>query len=91
MSSDTDSNRFVRVALVEARGAPVATLPTPLRWRRAWLSSPAMSIALLAVLVLLLPLAWRFFQWAVLNAHWLGNSSQACTDDQGARFYLGAF
>lgn len=43
-----------------------------------------MSVVLLALLVLVLPLLWGFFQWALWNAHWAGTSSQACQDSDGA-------
>ena len=27
---------------------------------------------------------WRFFQWAIVHAHWRGNTSDACPGDAGA-------
>ncbi|WP_213959143.1 amino acid ABC transporter permease [Variovorax sp. dw_954] len=77
-------DRFARSSLVDARPAPVVTVPAVTRWRRAWFSSPQMTLLLLLLAVLFIPLAWRFIEWAVLNAHWLGSSSQACPDNQGA-------
>lgn len=80
----TPMERFVRPTLIEARSAPGTSTSALARWRRAWFSSYAMGTILLLVLAGFVPLGWRFLQWAVLNAHWLGSSSQACPDGQGA-------
>ncbi|MEO7243183.1 MAG: amino acid ABC transporter permease [Variovorax sp.] len=76
--------RFIRPTLIEAQRAPVLAIPAITRWRRAWFSSPTMSLLLLASAAICIPLGWRFLQWALVNAHWLGSSSAACPDDQGA-------
>ncbi len=76
--------RFLQPALIEARRAPVATVSAITRWRRAWFSSPAMSVLLLLSAAIVIPLGWRFLRWALVDAHWLGDSSAACPGDQGA-------
>ncbi len=80
----TPMARFMPTTLIEARIAPVPGTSAFTRWRHAWFSSRAMGVLLLLVLAGILPLGWRFFQWAVLDAHWIGTSSQACTDTRGA-------
>lgn len=78
------TSHFVRQTLIDARIAPVAAIAAPIRWRRAWLPTPAMGVLSLLLLVLFTVLGWRFFQWAVVHAHWRGNSSAACPGDAGA-------
>ena len=43
-----------------------------------------MAVLSLLLLTLFIVLGWRFFQWAVLQAHWLGHSSEACPGGAGA-------
>ena len=38
----------------------------------------------LALLVLFAVAGWRFVHWAVVGAHWLGDSSEACPGETGA-------
>jgi general L-amino acid transport system permease protein len=76
--------RFVRDALIAARGTPIDTTALPLRWIRAAFPTPArgaLSLSLAAVLILL---GWRFAEWALLRAQWLGASSEACANAGGA-------
>lgn len=75
---------FVRQALVDPRIAPVQAIAVPARLRRTWFPTPAMSVLSLALLALFAVVGWRFFQWAVVHAHWLGDSSEACPGDDGA-------
>ncbi|MBU1360676.1 MAG: amino acid ABC transporter permease [Gammaproteobacteria bacterium] len=76
--------RFIRTSLVDARTAPRVVLPATTRWRRTWFSSPAAGVLLIVAAVVVLPLGWRFVQWAIVDAHWLGESSAACPDSRGA-------
>jgi general L-amino acid transport system permease protein len=46
--------------------------------------SPAIGALSLALVALLAIAAWRFFRWAIANAHWLGSSGEACSGDAGA-------
>ena len=67
-----EMNRFVREALVAPRAAPPAAIPALTRWQRTWFPGPVMgaiSLLLLAVFVLA---GWRFFDWAIVHAHWTG-------------------
>jgi His/Glu/Gln/Arg/opine family amino acid ABC transporter permease subunit len=75
------STHFVREGLIDARIAPPAP---PLGWRRALFPTPAIGVVSLALLSLFLVFGWRFLQWAVVNAHWLGESSEACPGEAGA-------
>ena len=79
-----EMNRFVREALVAPRAAPPAAIPALTRWQRTWFPGPVMgaiSLLLLAVFVLA---GWRFFDWAIVHAHWTGPSSESCPDSRGA-------
>ena len=78
------TTHFVRQTPIDPRGAPVATIAAPIRWRQAWFPTPAMSVLSLLLLALLIVFGGRFFQWAIVRAHWLGNSSDACPGDAGA-------
>ena len=78
------TTHFVRQALIDSRIAPVAATAAPVRWRRALFPTPATSVLSLLLLALFIVFGWRFFQWAVVHAHWLGNSSEACPGDEGA-------
>jgi general L-amino acid transport system permease protein len=74
----------VRDIVIEARRAPVSTLPWRTRWQQLWLPSPAMSLLSVALLVAAAWLGWRFLQWGIVQAHWTGSSSAACPSDGGA-------
>jgi len=76
--------RFVRPTPIEPRRAPVAATPLATRLTRALFPTPAMSALSLALVVFLAFAAWRFLQWALVHAHWLGHSSEACPTDMGA-------
>jgi general L-amino acid transport system permease protein len=75
---------FVRQALVDPRIAPVKAIAVPARLLRAWFPTPAMGVMSLALLALVAAAGWRFFQWAIVHAHWLGVSSESCLGDDGA-------
>jgi general L-amino acid transport system permease protein len=70
-------------AMIAARAAPAAPALWP-RIRRVWFPGMAMSALSLLLLVVLGWLAWRFAQWAFVDAHWRGSSSNACPADGGA-------
>jgi general L-amino acid transport system permease protein len=72
---------FVREGLIDARIAPAAV---SLGWRRALFPTPAIGVLSLALLALFVIFGWRFLQWAVVYAHWLGESSEACPGEAGA-------
>ena len=78
------TTHFVREALIDPRIAPVAAIGAPVRWRRALFPTPAMGVLSLALLVLFALAAWRLLQWAIVEAHWLGDSSEACPGETGA-------
>ncbi|HEX6793044.1 MAG TPA: amino acid ABC transporter permease [Casimicrobiaceae bacterium] len=78
------TTHFVRDAPIDARVAPIAAIAWPLRWHRAWFASPAMSALSLVLLALFAFACVRFFDWAVVRAHWLGPSSAACPGSDGA-------
>ncbi len=75
---------FVRPTPIEPRLAPIVRTPVAARCRRALFPTPAMSAFSLALVALFALVAWRFLQWAVVNAHWLGSSSEACPTSAGA-------
>ena len=75
---------FVRRTLIDPRTAPVTAIGARERWQRALFPTPAMGVVSLLLLVLFIVFGWRFFTWAILNAHWLGSSSEACPGDAGA-------
>ena len=78
------TTHFVRQTLIDPRIAPVAAITAPLRWRRTWFPTPTMGALSLLLLALFIVFGWRFFQWGVVHAHWLGSSSEACPGDAGA-------
>lgn len=83
--------RFVRQRLIEPRVVPVVAIPALTRWRRAWFPTPAMSLLSLLLLAAFGAAGWRFFQWALVNAHFLGNNSDACPGNAGACWaFIGA-
>jgi general L-amino acid transport system permease protein len=43
-----------------------------------------MGLVSLLLLVAAAAVGWRFFQWAIVHAHWVGGSSEACVGDDGA-------
>jgi general L-amino acid transport system permease protein len=75
---------FVRQALIDARAAPVIETPTLVRWRRSWFATPALGLLSLLLLLAFVVSGWRFLQWAIVHAHWVGSSSAACPTDGGA-------
>lgn len=79
-----DTSRYVRGALIAARPLPAATTTALMRWRRIWFPGPAMGLISLLLLLGVILMAWRFLDWAVVNAHWTGTSSDACPDSRGA-------
>lgn len=76
--------RFVRQTPIEPRSAPVDATAALVRWRRIWFASPAMGTLSLLLTAAFIVSAWRFFQWAIVHAHWRGSSSDACPGDAGA-------
>jgi general L-amino acid transport system permease protein len=75
---------FVRHALIDPRPAPAQVLPARLRWQRTWFPTPLSGALSLVLLAALLYLGTRFLLWAVVRAHWLGSSSEACPGEDGA-------
>ena len=75
---------YVRTLPLEARPAPVSALAARARWKRLWFPTPALGALSLLLAAGLLLVGWRFLQWALLNAQWVGASSEACSDPQGA-------
>jgi general L-amino acid transport system permease protein len=75
---------FVRQGLVDPRIAPVKAFAAPTRLRRAWFPTPVMGVLSLALLALFAIVGWRFFDWAFVRAHWVGESSEACSGGDGA-------
>ncbi len=73
-------NHFVRETLIGPRVLPVAATPLVDRWRRAWFPTWSMGVLSLAMLSALIVFGWRLVQWAIVDAHWLGSSSDACPD-----------
>jgi general L-amino acid transport system permease protein len=78
------TTHFVRWSPIEPREAPAAAAAPFVRWQRALFPTPATSVLSLALLLLFALAGWRFLQWAVLHAQWLGQSSDACQDAGGA-------
>jgi general L-amino acid transport system permease protein len=78
------TTHFVRPTLIDPRSAPIAPIAAPVRWRRTLFPTPAMGVLSLLLLALFAVAGWRFLQWAVVQAHWLGNSSEACPGEAGA-------
>lgn len=76
--------QFVRATLIDARACPGDGRPLFARWRRAWFPTLAMGLLSIALLVAFVLAGWRFFDWALLHAHWRGSSSDACPGDGGA-------
>jgi general L-amino acid transport system permease protein len=76
--------RFVRPNLIDPRAPPAAGTSLARRWREAWLAGPATSVVSLLLAVAFVVAGWNLFQWAILNAHWSGSSSEACLDSAGA-------
>jgi general L-amino acid transport system permease protein len=75
---------FVRERPVDARGAPSAAASFVVRSQQALFPTPAMAVVSLALLAALAAAGWRFIAWAIVRAHWLGQSSEACTSEAGA-------
>ncbi|HLX28761.1 MAG TPA: amino acid ABC transporter permease [Casimicrobiaceae bacterium] len=55
-----------------------------MRWSRGPFASSSIGALLLAVTAVCAVFAWRFLQWAIVDAHWQGASSEACTNGSGA-------
>ncbi|MDB5857908.1 MAG: amino acid transporter permease [Ramlibacter sp.] len=70
--------------------APIAPRPAPAgqslrsRWKRTWFPTPELGVLSALLLAALVYFGWRFVQWALLRAHWIGSSSEACPGDDGA-------
>jgi general L-amino acid transport system permease protein len=75
---------FVRQQLIEPRPVPVLAAPALARWRALWFSTPAMGLLSSLLLAAFVAAGWRFFQWAIVHAHWSGSNSDACPGDGGA-------
>lgn len=78
------TTHFVRNTLIEAQRPPVSHTGSFARWRRTWFPTPALGALSIGVLVALALPAWRLFDWAFVQAHWVGGSSEACPGDAGA-------
>lgn len=76
--------QFVRRILIEPRAVPAVSAAALERWRRAWFPAPGMGLLSLLLLGAFAVFGWRFFQWAIVHAHWRGSSSAACPGDTGA-------
>ncbi|HEY1326662.1 MAG TPA: ABC transporter permease subunit [Casimicrobiaceae bacterium] len=74
----------VRDRMIEPRCAPVVGLPLHARWQRLLFPTPPMSLLSMLLVAAIAWLAWRFVQWAILDAHWSGSTSDACPPDGGA-------
>jgi general L-amino acid transport system permease protein len=77
-------SRYVRRQLIAPRRVPAIATPALVRWRELWFPTPAMAVLSLLLLAVLVVSGWRFLQWALLNAQWLGASSEACPRSDGA-------
>jgi general L-amino acid transport system permease protein len=76
--------RFVRQTLIAAQPAPAVAAPALVRWRQMWFPTWATGLLSLLLLALFVLAGWRFFQWAVVHAHWSGSDSDACPGSSGA-------
>jgi general L-amino acid transport system permease protein len=76
--------RYVRQALVSARRPPAVSTSVLARWRGAWFPTPATGVLASLLLVTFAIGGWRFFEWAIVHAHWRGEASDACPGDAGA-------
>lgn len=84
-------SRFVRQTLIAPRLVPAATTAALIRWRRAWLPTPALGLLSLLLLLAFIWFGWHLFQWAIVQAHWRGSSSDACPGNTGACWaFIGA-
>ena len=52
--------------------------------RRLLAPTPATAIVSLLLLGLIATAGWRLVEWAIVDAHWIGTSSQACRGEEGA-------
>lgn len=75
------TTHFLRAAPIDPRPAPAAAR---IEWRRALFPSPATGVLSLLLLTLFAWFGWRFVQWAVVYAHWFGESAEACPGNAGA-------
>jgi general L-amino acid transport system permease protein len=78
------TTHFVRRTMIAPRAPPAVAIPALTRWQRALFPTPAMGVWSLSLLAVFGVFGWRFFQWAIVDAHWLGKSSEACPGDAGA-------
>ncbi len=76
--------RFVRQVLIEPRALPVDSVPAPVRLRHDWFPTPAMGLLSLLLLAAFGLVAWRFTEWAIVNAHFTGGNSDSCPGRDGA-------
>lgn len=76
---DNASNaHIVHDAHIPPRPAPIASI-SMLQWLRSRLfSSPVNSVITLVLLYCVVRGVWSIFSWAILHAHWAGDSSAAC-------------
>jgi len=63
--------------------APPPALPLPARIRSAWFATPGSALVSVGLILALLYLAWRAFDWAVLGAVG-GTDAQTCRSASGA-------
>jgi len=75
---------FVRQKLIEPQPVPVLATPALVRWRALWFPTPATGLLSSLLLAAFIAAGWRFFQWAIVHAHWSGSNSDACPGDGGA-------
>jgi general L-amino acid transport system permease protein len=75
---------FIRRAPIVAREPPVADVSAWSRMRRVLAPTPATAVVSLLLLALIATAGWRLVDWAIVNAHWTGASSEACRGEQGA-------
>ena len=69
---------------IEARPAPVASLPAFVRLRRTWFPSPAMGVFSILLAAAIIVFGWRFLDWALVHGQWHGTSSESCPNEHGA-------
>jgi general L-amino acid transport system permease protein len=74
----------VHDALIAPRVAPVRAVPITAIVRRLLFPSPSIGLVSVVLVAALIVYGARFASWALLNAHWLGISSEACAGDAGA-------
>lgn len=75
---------FVRKSPIAPRVAPTRALTPGERLRRWLFPTPAIGVVSVLLLAVSLVIVARFFDWAIVQAHWRGASSAACPGDEGA-------